>query len=318
VSAPRFASVTGFVFSAADVAWAFGSVGEQNIPLLLRSGDAGRSWENVTFRLPPECDGIVDLAFVDEAVAYVVARGVFRPRRVFTTSDAGEHWSEVPAFASGALPTSSYALEARGAAVELVRADDGFSVARMDDLAVPPVLFAPSGGGFFSGPNGFSVVGLRGWIAATFYLGSTFPIYRTTILASAAPGAEWVEQPLALAGQPELRAIDVRDPRDGVAGGYVFVANEVGALVPFLFVLGTDGETWERAAIADAPDGFTIVDVLRLRGDVAWAVATDITSGAARSVMLRSDDGGRSWRRAPTAFEDGFQFSDLARNTAGR
>ena len=57
-------------------------------------------------------------------------------------------------------------------------------------------------------------------------------------------------------------------------------------------------------------------DVLRTRGDGTWAVAMDVTSGDAEAAFLQSDDGGRTWRRAPTAFEHGVQLFDLARSSA--
>jgi hypothetical protein len=177
---------------------------------------------------------------------------------------------------------------------------------------VPPVRLAAPGGTRIPGPNAFSSVGLRGWIAFNRFGDAS----RAAIITSASPGADWVEQAIEQTGYGELRAIDVRDPENGIAGGRGATPASTG-LSPLALVLDAEAATWRIASIAGVAPDASVVDVLRTRGDGAWAIVarTDMQGEAA---LIRSVDGGRSWNYEATAFEHGVELHDLARNTERR
>lgn len=305
---PQAGALLGTVFSTSEVAWGFGFIGVE-IGLLMRSDDAGRTWTDVTSTLPPGTKGIVDVAFADPSTGYLVTRGTFTSPAVYATHDGGASWQSVDVLRNAVLP-GSYALATRAAAAEILSHDtNGTLVSRIDDPSIAPVALVATIGG----ANAFATAGTRGWIA---FSGFNFPNdsarTRAAIVSSAAPGAPWVEQPVALDAFAGLRAIDVRDEQNGVAGGATF--SDAG-WAPLIVVMNDDGASWRVASITGILDGWAVQDVLRTRGDGGWAVAIDVTSGRAESVFLRTDDGGRTWRRAATAFEHGVQITDLARSS---
>lgn len=311
VSLPPGGVLVGSVFAAPDIAWGFGFVGEET-SLLVRSDDGGLSWTDVTSTLPTETKRIVDVAFADPSTGYLVTRGIFTPRMVYETRDGGATWQSAAAFQNGALP-GSYALATREAAAELLSYDnEGTLVRRIDDPSIAPVALDDVA--TIGGANAFATAGARGWIA---FSGFNFPNdsahTRAAIVSSAVPGAPWVEQPVALDAFAGLRAIDVRDERNGIAGGAT--VSDAGS-APLIVVMNDDGASWRVAPITGIPEGWAVEDLLRTRGDGGWAVAIDVASGRAESVFLRSDDGGRTWRRAATAFEHDVQITDLARSSA--
>jgi photosystem II stability/assembly factor-like uncharacterized protein len=81
-------------------------------------------------------------------------------------------------------------------------------------------------------------------------------------------------------------------------------------------VINEDGTLWRLAAITGVGGDTTVVDVLRTRGAGAWAITVD--DSGSESAFLRSGDGGRSWHREPTSFQQDVRLTDLARNTAAR
>jgi hypothetical protein len=134
ISAPLSSYIAGFVLSAPEVAWGFGFTGEEQA-FLVRSDDAGRSWVDVSTRLPAD--------FSSHRRPHLRRRhrgvrdepgGSSWTGASSRRTTAGLTWSEVPAFARGAIP-STYALEARGTAVELVRSNEGGT---SDGLVVRP------------------------------------------------------------------------------------------------------------------------------------------------------------------------------------
>lgn len=297
-------AVFGVTFASATDVWAFGGRGGLGTHgVLVRSRDAGRTWVDVSRTLPADCPQIFDAVFTDAATGYVVGRLFisFPFPVVFGTNDGGETWHAV-AIPGQVEIFGIYALGARSGAVELVHRDGHALVAaRLDDGTLPPVVV--SGGGSIGGLNAFSTVGPAGWIA---------DMEGTAIYRSAAPGAPWRTQPLALDLPATVQAIDVRDAGHGVAGGF---ASSLTRFVPLLLVSDDVAAAWRPAAIAEVPDGWAIRDVLRLRDDGGVAIASEITGLAVGSLVLRSEDGGQSWQREPNPFEHDVQMFDLARNT---
>ena len=288
-AAPPLALVNGVVFSEPEVAWAYGFIGDQETALLLRSADAGRTWSDVTAALPADTKGIYDLAWADASVGYLVSRGIFRPPLVFATTDGGQTWGRFDTFTSGTLP-GQYAIGTRAGAVELLAQDHGpLTVIRVDLPDSPATTLASSPN--FLGSNSFATLGAEGWIV-------TAPPAR--IFRSDAPGEPWTAMPLNSGGSAEMICLDVRDATNAVAGGKGVI-----------LVMRTDGSAWDLAS--GVPASALVVDVLRAQGDTAWAIAG--TSSTNDSAFLRSDDGGRTWRREPTTFEAGVRLGDLARSS---
>jgi photosystem II stability/assembly factor-like uncharacterized protein len=303
---PVQTGVNGVTFATASVAWLFGGQADAD-GLLRRSDDAGRTWRDVSSALPAHFPQIFAAAFVDQDAGYILGRGSFAPPVVLVTHDGGATWRDVALPPSGGFPlVGSCAFGLRLGAAELARYDGGgLGVIRLDDTSAP-IVIEPPGGASLGGMNAFATAGAAGWIVEA---------YVASILRSESPGAPWVRQPVVVEGPSELRAIDMRDPEHGLAGGFTSKTLETRA--PLLLVTD-DGTAWEPARVAGPFDGWSVYDVLRLRGDGAVATATDITSGETATVLFHSDDGGRSWRRDPTPFEHGWRIHDLARNTERR
>lgn len=307
--------LNGVVFSTPDVAWAFGFFEDQTRPVLWRSSDAGRTWTDVTMHLPAACHGIRALAFADAATGYLVSHEVLGPFAPFATHDGGTTWLPVARDFPG-VGVGTFALGMRGTAAEAVRYDSsGLSVARLDDVDAAPVVLAPSGGTAISGSNAFATFGLTGWIGASAPTDLEFPPFRATILTSAMSGVPWTQQPVEQSGWTQLTSVDVRDSEDGVAGGFR-IASLVDTIDGFALVMQADGRAWETAPITGLPPGYEVDDVLRTRGEGAWAIAVDVVTGIDASAFLRSEDNGRSWQHVATEFEHDVQLVDLARNTA--
>lgn len=74
-----------------------------------------------------------------------------------------------------------------------------------------------------------------------------------------------------------------------------------------------DGEARQAATVDLFIDG-QIVDVVRLRGDEALAIVNGFDTEPA-SLVLRSNDRGRTWQHDPTDFERDWHIHDVARNT---
>lgn len=296
------AEVAGVTFASERFAYAFGTQGDGSRGLLLRSVDAGRTWQDLSDRLPAAPSRILDVAFRDEQVGYLVGRAFFSQPAVLRTTDGGFSWRAVAIPPVEGVPIfGNYALGFRGDAVELVRFDgDGIVVVRLNDRTVPPIVIEPAGGASFAGPNGFSTAGSVGWIAEAS---------NASILRSDAPGASWQRQIVDDTTLRSLFAIDVRGDHVGVAGG------ADGASGPFgpLLLATDDGVTWRPGTVDLFVDG-QVVDVLRLRGDAALAIVNGFDSDPA-SLVLRSTDGARTWHHEPTPFEVDWQIHDLARNT---
>jgi len=296
------AGVFGVTFATDRIAYAFGTRGEGSGGMLLRSIDAGRTWQDLSDRLPADPDQIFDAAFLDEHVGYVVGRGYFTDPSVLRTTDGGFSWRDVALPPTTGFPLfGSYALGFRGDATELVRYDGGgLVVVRLDDATILPMLISPPEDTSLAGGNGLSIVGSVGWIAEA---------RGASIRRSAAPGAPWEPQITDASVSRFLRAIDLRGDHAGVAGGG---DGSSGTLAPVLLATD-DGERWDSATVDLALDG-QVADVLRLRGDAALAIVNAFDIDPA-SLVLRSMDGGRTWRRQPTRFERDWQIHDLARNT---
>lgn len=317
LGAPNLTVLDGVVFSAPDVAWAFGLRGDLENAVLLRSADAGRSWTDFTGHLAPRTPGIFDLAFEDASRGTLVARRTFGGPISVRTRDGGSTWPDgltVPSAPMG----GSYGVATRGSAVEvLVRDAAGLSVFRVDAPDLPSAVLTAESQPFVDEHNAIATVDERAWVATTVVESPASPSV-AGIFASAAPGEPWVRRPVRPHLFAELTAIDVRDPANAIAGGRGTASS--GRAAPMIFVIGADLTTWEIATTAKPPGASMnarVVDVVRLRDDAAWAITTDFDSNAVKyaSAFLRSDDGGKTWSYVPTPFEDRVQLTDLARNT---
>lgn len=319
VAVPPGTILNGLVFSTPEVAWAFGLTMEGERPVLLRSTDAGRTWTDAGASLPSDCHGIDALAFESPEVGYLVSHRALAPATFFATRDGGATWEPLALRASG-MPYGRYAFALPGR-TELVRSEqEGLSVARLDDFtSVAPVPRSNAFSHYIAGINAVSAVGARAWIAVATQTG---PYTRATIVSNLSPESHWLEQRIDFVRSLRasmLLGMDVRDERNGIAGGAQGGYFEENA--PLALVLAADG-SWQEVSITGLPgraDAWFIVDVSRTRGDGAWAVANaSRIENIVGSAFLHSSDGGASWRYVPTPFEDDVRLVDLARNTTVR
>jgi photosystem II stability/assembly factor-like uncharacterized protein len=292
----------GVVFSTPEIAWAFGGLGsDASEGLLLRSGDAGLTWADVSANLPPNAGRIVDVSFADEAIGVLVAGAT-----VFRTDDRGATWVRIESVPEGIVTT--YALANRGGVAELVFNQDREVQVRVLQAGTiaPQTLAAPS---FIVGGNSVSVFGSRGFVALSIETTPGDTVHTTpAIFSSAAPGMPWVAQAIDLSESAQLFAIDMRDAHNGVAGG---LSTGSSSVFPLILLTTDGGATWREAATPDGPANSPILDVVRTRGSGGWAIARRLLESA----FLRSVDDGVTWRRASTAFEHDVHLRDLARNT---
>jgi len=242
-----------------------------------------------------------------------VSRGFFATA-YFSTTDGGRTWHSIDV-PTGAALSASYSVGTRDAAPEVVRNESGLSVLRLDD---PTVAFqlAPSGETRIFNGNAFATAGTFGWIAATAPTRPNDSVHtRAVIFTSTTPGAAWSEQPIdPQPGFPELWAIDVRDQRNGIAGGVALNDAEDG-YAALALVLDADGASWHDAPITGLAPGWVIRDLLRTRGEGAWAIANS-RNGDSRGAFVSSDDGGRSWQVDDALRFQDVDLFDLARNTS--
>jgi hypothetical protein len=317
VAGPDGTILNGLAFSTPEVAWAFGFGMDGETPVLLRSADAGLAWTDVAGHLPDDVRGIDALAFESPEVGYLVSHRVGEPATFFTTRDGGATWGPL-ALRASSMPYGSYAFAVRGR-TELVRSEEeGLSMTRLDDFtSVAPVLPSNAFRYYVAGINTVSAVDAHAWIAVATQTG---PYTRARIVSNVDPERHWPEQRIDFIASYRasiVLAIDVRDDRNGVAGGAQGGYFEESA--PLALVMAADGSSWREASVAGLPGRraeWTIVDVLRARADGAWAMA--VHDDGRTSAFLRSDDGGETWQRIATSFEADVQLVDLTRNTTVR
>lgn len=321
VAAPPGTILNGLAFSTPEVAWAFGLAMEGETPVLLRSADAGLTWADVAGHLPDDAHGIDALAFETPEVGYVVSHRAGDPATFFTTSDGGMTWQTLPLAASGGL-YGRYAFGVRSERTDLVRSEqEGLSVTRLDDLTtVSPFLPSNVFGRSIPGINAVATVGTREWISVATSAGAES---RATIVSNVVPERHWPEQRIdrvTPARASILFGIDVSDEQSGIAGGSQGGVFQQSA--PLALVMAADGSSWREASIDGLPgraEDWAVIDVCRARGTRGWAAANQWRAGNLLGAgLLRSDDGGTSWRYVATPFEADVQLIDLTRNTTVR
>jgi photosystem II stability/assembly factor-like uncharacterized protein len=287
----------GVVFSAPDTSWVFGGG-------LFRSSDNATTWEDLSGRVPLDFrnERIVDLAFGDDGAGLLVGiTGLLGPFAM-RTRNGGETWEPVPASAPSVFGT--YAVGLQGLDGILVRGTDGrVSVEPADRPPRAEDVVVLLGVDTFAGGDALATVGTGAWIVAD---GNSMP----HVFFSPGFGISFVEQTLPALGRAEIRSIDIRAERTGVAGGLT-LTDRFGS---FLIHTPDGGSTWQRGTIVGVPPGVGIQSVVRARGSTAWAATIDLEDGLG-TMFLRSDDGGATWLHVPTPFDPNSQFRDLARNT---
>ncbi len=117
----------------------------------------------------------------------------------------------------------------------------------------------------------------------------------------------WSEQPIALTSSAELRGIDARSTKSGIAGGMI-VQDTIQPLCLFL----RDGR-WEPGSLPSALDGRVVSSVIQTSTDDAWAVANVL--GAPGVTFLHTVDSGATWSSVSTPFDTTMHVRALTRRS---
>jgi photosystem II stability/assembly factor-like uncharacterized protein len=292
------ARLRGLAAVSGKVAWTSGSLGT-----VLRTVNGGETWQSVG---PPGTSALQfrDIEAFDADEAVILSIGVGTNSRVYTTSDAGQHWTltfqndEPNAF----YDCITFFDRRHGLGLSdpvdgrfrIIATEDGGLSWHLVQADMPPALagefaFAASGQCLVSaGPR-------RAWFATggepearvfrSDDRGETWEVSSTPIPSSASAG---------------IFALAFRDQRHGLAVGGDFAAPTV---APDHLALTKDGgQSWELAA--DAPNEY--------RSGATWVTNQDaIVVGPTGSDV--SQDGGRTWE----GFDDGsFDTVDCADRNA--
>jgi photosystem II stability/assembly factor-like uncharacterized protein len=294
------------VFASKNEVWAYGGG-------LVRSTDAGRTWEDVTHNLPPEVrDGphvLRALAFSDAATGYL---GTYRVDAigfpldgpfVWVTHDRGESWrriedvevvSQEVGFAlgvrDGVAEIVRHATPGPGAIVDVI---DGAGFGRQTVASVPSTFL-----------DGFRTVGARGWIA--FSSGPDIAQGRPTILTSTRAGGPWTVQSVPDVLAAEFGGLDMCDERVGIAGGTDFI----GGFQPVVLWTDDGGDAWHRSEFVGVRGGLDFGDVACVTHRVMLTALYDFGTG--ESFLFESTDAGRTFVAAPLPFEAATQINGLA------
>jgi photosystem II stability/assembly factor-like uncharacterized protein len=298
--------LAGAVFSSKEEVWAYGGG-------LVRSTDAGRTWEDMTGRLPPEVrDGphvLRALAFADARTGYL---GTYRLDDsgfpldgpfVWVTHDRGGSWDRVEdvevvpgevgfmlGVRGGVAEIARHAIPGPGTVVDVIAGAE----AGRQTVAASPSSFL----------DGFRTVGTRGWIA--FSSGPDFAQSRPTILSSARPGAPWISQPVPDGLGGEFGGLDMCDATVGIAGGTDFV----NGFQPVILWTDDGGDAWHRSEVTGTHGALEFGDVACVDHQVLLTAQFDIASGS--SVLFESDDGGRTFAAAAPPIERATRINGFA------
>jgi hypothetical protein len=299
-------SLAEAVFTSKEEVWAYGGG-------LVRSTDAGLTWQDVSSTLPPEVrDGphvLRALAFADARTGYL---GTYRVDGagfpldgpfVWVTHDRGGSWDRVDDVE--VVPQEvGFVLGVRGGVAEIVRHAIPGPGAVVDTIAGADVgrqAVAASPSTFL---DGFRTVGTRGWIA--FSSGPDVAQARPSILSSARPGAPWISQtvPDVLAG--EFGGLDMCDAAVGIAGGTDFV----NGFEPVILWTDDGGDAWHRSGLVGSHGPLEFGDVACVDHRLMLTAQHDL--GTDSSVVFESRDGGRTFVAAAPPIGGAIQINGLA------
>jgi photosystem II stability/assembly factor-like uncharacterized protein len=303
-SLPTEWGVKKVVFASRDVAWAYED-------RLLRSTDAGLTWEDVTATLPAELRTgeyrILSLAFADARTGYLglysqaspVGERVAGPF-VWVTRDGGESWQRVDAVQARPLDTF-FVLGVRSGVAELFRyapAADGASIMEaIDGGTFPPQVVTPLSTWI---DGALEAEGERGWAAGG--VSTDGETIHPAIFTSVRPGATWSPQLLPDLGPSHLMVVDMCDARIGIAGG-----RQHGRPVPPLLLWTDDGgSSWEETALPALDPDYTFADATCVTASEVLVVAEDWGPRPTPrgSILYASRDGGRTFAPVADAFGD--------------
>ena len=292
------ARLRGLSAVSARVAWTSGSAGT-----VLRTQDAGDSWENVS---PPDTGGLQfrDIEAFDADHAVILSIGEGEDSRIYVTSDGGLHWTltfvnEDP---NAFYDCMTFFNRRHGLALSdpvdgrfrIIATDDGGDSWRVVDADMPAAL--PGEFAFAaSGQCLVSAGGRRAWFA-------TGGGPQARVFRSDDRGQSWEVSATPIRSGPSagIFALAFRNQRHGLAVGGDFA---VPTQAPDALALTEDGgATWNL--VDDAPNEY--------RSGAAWIDGrAAIVVGPTGSDV--SGNRGRSWQR----FDEGsFDTVDCARGGA--
>jgi photosystem II stability/assembly factor-like uncharacterized protein len=302
-------TLAGVSFVSADVGW-ITSWG----PFVFATVDGGQQWRELHLPVPAGASPWPEaIDFVDDRHGWVAGSiDAFGPGVIYSTIDAGLTWSVSTDDSWPQLTAVDFADRLHGCAVgtygAVLRTVDGgrtWNSRTLDsDVLLESVRFADARHGWVAGSGGTlfrTTDGGRNWhrvhVPLMPYLTglsfsdknhgwavgyeATGELYRGVVLRTFDGGKTWTVQTRAL--PDSLHAVSSAGPTRAVAVG------DAGLVARTI-----DGLTWARSSTGLISD---ISDVAVADADNAWAVGGDIYGK--RGFVLRTSDGGGSWRQLP-------------------
>lgn len=298
----------GVTFSSPQTAWSFGAWADGR-PALIRSRDGGDTWEDMHPVLPQPMNvahRVFSAAFADDATGWIASRLRNMPfgPYVASTQDGGASWHLVD---TSPLQLLTFArLEVRSGDLTLFRVDPS-------GRALKSLVAVSSSGDSFEKtefesatfePRAIAGAGEREWIVGESgrpgkFFGKVVDIPARPRIFSRTGASAWVEQPLPFEGPGILRHVHFRDVQAGLAGG-----KRLGTPSWPLILYTNDGETWSEGEVPPELEDFYVSTLLRASGESGWAVVKKEGGVGIGFALLETSDGGASWQRVPTAFDD--------------
>lgn len=296
VSLPTDAYFDGIAFTDSLEGWLAGGGPAVESGIVGHTRDGGRTWAFTSGVLPEPGThlGIGRIQFLDARHGWAASG-----RGVLATSDGGASWQLSYDGAGADFNDVQFLDERRGFAIGAARL-----VATVDGGATWNVLLRNTSENGYPTGNGLCFFDeRRGWVTG----------HNGRLLHTEDGGAGWtdVRMPLEPGEHPIFRGVTFHGEQDGwVYGdaGVLFHTRDGGASwtrqtrgVPIVRVI-PKGETRVHEVVPELetpPDRLAIADVAFLDTSRGWAVGS--YADVAESVVLRTDDGGDTWRTEAVA-----------------
>lgn len=297
-------------FSSPEVAWSW-SQGDTNV-VLLRSGDAGITWQRVS-SIPQGGNRRLDL-HVDEQRELAVALLVYEGRGSFGTPGpfvyrstrlGTDDWQQADVPLPEFLQPVWFGLGARGGRIEVPRRWPGLEIYDVTgEVVATPVELDET----FQ-PSEYATFDDRGWIGGTFVPESADD-FVPAVLASGADG-EWQLVPVDGVARGRVAVLDFATAEQGITCGADFIAPHSADFCAFS---DDGGRSWTRGALP--ADGLYFVRGVARSRCGAGAVAVSYSFKEPPVAVLTSDDGGRGWsEQLLPRLADRLDIGPLTRNS---
>lgn len=278
-------------FSSPEVAWSWSSSPGYTSAELLRSDDAGTTWQRVS-SIPQAPDQRLNL-YVDEQRGVAVSLLAYQGRGsfgtpgpiVYRTHLGTDDWQLLDVPPGEFLQPVWFGLGARGGRIEVPRWWPGLEIYDVTDTVVATPVDVDE---TFQ-PSEYATFMDRGWIGGA-YVTDPADGFVPAVLASG-DADPWLLVPVDGVSQGRVLTLDFASAEQGIACG----ADSITPDSPDFCAFSEDGgHSWTRGAL---PDGLYFVrGAARSRCGAGAVAVAYYYDGASTSVsVLTSADGGRGW-----------------------